>query len=140
MLVDKSVNMLVLSIEMSGIRGNVNLGASEEHFLLKLLLRLLPSSTLSYSATIWVVLVDESVDELIPSIKMMAPSLPPSSPIPTPPFLGFVVDSILLEVFNTKVSTAAFWLNLDEPLVKFGKSKKDLDINATCLDLTYARK
>ena len=93
----------------------------------------LPPSTSSYLTIIRVALVDESVDKLVLSIivsgkgghidlgasdellseSLLRPSLsPPSSPTPNPPFLGLVVDSVLLEVFNIEVSGAAIRLTL----------------------------
>ena len=60
----------------------------------------------------------------------LRPLLPSTLLLPTltPPFSGLIVDSILSEVFNIKVSDTAIRLNLDEPLVKFGESKEDLDV------------
>ena len=74
-------------------------------------------STSSYSTAIWVVLVDESIDELLEhrgewhGYRTEALDETPSPPTPTPPFLSLVVDSVLLEVFNIKVSGAAIRLN-----------------------------
>ena len=87
------------------------------------------SSISSYLATILVVLVDEFVDKLILNIKMITPSLSLLPPTLTPPFPDLVVDSILPEIFIIEGSGTAIQLNLDEPLIKFGECKKDLNIS-----------
>ena len=51
----------------------------------------------------------------------------PTSQTPTTPFLGSA--DLVPEVFSTKVSSAAIRLNLDELLVKVGKSKENLDVS-----------
>ena len=111
-LVDDSIDELVLSIEVRGTGRQIDLGASDDN-----------SSTF-----------DNILTDLPPASTSSTSCLPtgsalflPPPPTPTTPFLGSA-DSVL-EVFSIEVSGAAIRLNLDEPPVKFGESKEDLDVS-----------
>ena len=83
-LVDESVDELILSIEVSGAEGHINLGASDE-FLLESPLRLPP--------LIW------------------PPSSLPLPPTPTLPFPSLIIDLVLPEIVNIEVSGTAIFLS-----------------------------
>ena len=112
-------------------------------------------STSSYSTVIWVIIVDESIDELVLNIEVSGTSIVLKLWIKLPIEITTMTTAIIITAIFTIITTkpdstlsgsccklSTFWnlqhqgkwcsypaKPLDKPPVKVGKSKKNLDIS-----------